>query len=97
MPIAGQIIEGVLWTFIGFLLIRLTFDYVQMFARAWQPRGVLLVLLEIVYTVTDPPLRALRRVIKPVRIGSFSLDLSFLLVLIAAIVLRAINIEIWRS
>jgi len=53
-----------------------------MFARSWRPSGPLLVVAELIYTVTDPPLRALRRVIPPLRIGQVSLDLSFLVLFI---------------
>ena len=63
----------------------------QVFARSWSPRGVLLVTLEGVYSTTDPPIKALRRVIPPLRIGSVALDLSFLIVMIAAYVLLRIN------
>ncbi len=91
MSLAGQIIEGVLWTFIGLLWIRFIVDWVQVFARSWEPRGLLLVLLEIVYSVTDPPINALRRVVKPLRIGNFALDLSFILVMILAYVALAVN------
>ena len=52
---------------------------------------MLLVLLEVVYSVTDPPIKALRRVIPPLRIGSVALDLSFLIVLVAAYVLLRVN------
>ena len=54
------------------------------FARQWQPRGPLLVALEGVYSATDPPIVALRRVVPPLRIGSVALDLSFLLVMVGA-------------
>ena len=94
MSLAGQIIEAVLWTFIGLLWIRFIVDWVQIFARAWEPRGVLLVLLEIVYSITDPPIKALGRVIKPIRIGNFALDLSFILVMILAYVALVVNRQI---
>ena len=97
MSLAGQIIEGVLWTFIGLLWIRFIVDWVQIFARAWEPRGVLLVILEIVYSITDPPIKALGRVIKPIRIGNFALDLSFILVLILAYVALAVNRSIFLA
>ncbi|KAA1417911.1 YggT family protein [Nocardioides humilatus] len=97
MPIAGLIIDGVLWTFIGFLWVRFITDWVQVFARSWEPRGVVLLVLEFAYTITDPPINALRRVIKPIRIGNFALDLSFLLVLIAAYVALAVNRSIWPA
>jgi YggT family protein len=69
--------------FVIAMLVRLVFEWVQMFAREWRPRGVALLLAEAVYTVTDPPLKFLRRFIRPVRLGGFALDLSFLLLMIA--------------
>jgi YggT family protein len=95
MPITGQIIQGVLWFFIAMLWVRFVVDWVQVFARSWSPRGVLLVGLEVVYSGTDPPIKALRKVIPPLRIGNFALDLSFLLVLVIAYVLLYINTRIW--
>nr|WP_174257311.1 YggT family protein [Phytoactinopolyspora alkaliphila] len=71
-----------LWLFFIALLVRLVADWIQVFAREWQPKGPLLVVLEAVYTVTDPPLRALRRVIPPLRIGSVALDLAFIVLII---------------
>ena len=95
MKLAGGLIEGLLWFFIALLWIRFVVDWVQVFARSWTPRGVLLLALEVVYSITDPPIKALRRVIPPLRIGSISLDLSFLIVIIAAYVLLRINREIF--
>jgi YggT family protein len=81
--VVGDVIELVLWLFFILLIVRLVLDYVQMFARSWRPTGFLLVVAEVVYTITDPPLRALRRVIPPLRLGSVALDLSFLVLIIA--------------
>ncbi len=91
MQIVGPIIHVLLWIFIALLWIRFIVDWVQVFARSWSPRGLLLVILEVVYSVTDPPIKALRRVIPPLRIGNFALDLSFLIVLVAAYVLLRVN------
>ena len=55
------------------------------------PEGALLVALEGVYSVTDPPIKALRRVIPPLRIGNFALDLSMLLVFVGAYILLRVN------
>jgi YggT family protein len=90
MYVIGQVLHGLLWLFIVFLWIRFVFDWVQVFARSWSPRGVLLVGLEVVYSVTDPPIKALRRVIPPLRIGNFALDLSFILVLVVAYILLSL-------
>ena len=73
------VVRLVLYLYLVLLLIRLVLEWIQVFARDWRPRGVVLVLAEGVYTATDPPLRALRKVIPPLRIGSVQLDLSFLL------------------
>ncbi|WP_246081798.1 YggT family protein [Nocardioides litoris] len=85
--IAAQILYGLILLFIGCMWVRFIVDWVQVFARSWSPRGVLLVVLEAVYSVTDPPIKALRKVIPPLRLGNFALDLSFLIVFIGAYVL----------
>ena len=95
MRVAGGLIEGLLWFFIALLWIRFVVDWVQIFARQWTPHGVLLVVLEVIYSITDPPIKALRRVIPPLRIGSISLDLSFLIVMIGAYVLLQVNRQIF--
>ena len=84
MVIIGSILWYALFIFIGLLWVRFIVDWVQVFARRWEPHGPLLVALEGVYSATDPPIMALRRVIPPLRIGSVALDLSFLLVMVAA-------------
>ena len=91
MHVVGQVIEGVLWTFIALMMVRFVVDWVMVFARSWSPSGPLLVLLEIVYSITDPPIKALRRLIPPLRIGSIALDLGFILVLVIAYVLLSVN------
>ena len=86
------------WEFVYFLLLvflilliaRLVFDYVMMFARSWRPSGVVAVGLEVVYSITDPPLKALRRVIPPLRLGNFSVDLGFMVLLFAVYILMAV-------
>ncbi len=91
MYAVGQVIHFLLWFFIVLLWVRFIVDWVQVFARSWTPSGPLLVVLELVYSATDPPIKALRRVIPPLRIGSIALDLSFLIVLVAAYVLLRVN------
>ena len=98
MQVVGQILYVAVWIFIALLWIRFVVDWVQVFARSWSPRGPLLVVLEVVYSGTDPPIKALRRVIPPLRIGNFSLDLSFLIVMVAAyLLLRVIAMTLINS
>ena len=88
--IAAQILYGLILVFIGCMWIRFIVDWVQVFARSWAPSGLLLILLEVVYSVTDPPIKALRRVVPPLRIGSIAVDLSFIIVMIVAWILLQI-------
>lgn len=65
------------------LILRLVFDWVQMFSRYWKPKGVVLVVASAVYAVTDPPMNVLRRLIPPLRLGAVGLDVGFLILVIA--------------
>jgi len=91
LQVFGEILHGILFAFIGCMWVRFIVDWVQVFARSWSPRGVLLVVLEVVYSVTDPPIKALRKVIPPLRLGNFALDLSFLIVFISAYILLSLT------
>jgi YggT family protein len=86
----GQVLYGVLFAFLILLWVRLIIDWVQVFARRWEPRGALLVILEGVYTVTDPPILAVRKIIPPVRLGSVALDLGFLIVMVVTYLLMGV-------
>ena len=72
----------VVFTFFIALIGRFVIDWVQVLARSWRPTGVVLVVAEAVYTVTDPPLRALRKVIPSPNLGGVRLDLSFLVLML---------------
>ncbi len=72
------------------LLIRIVFDVVQSFARAWRPRGVVLLVASSVYTVTDPPLRLLRAKIPPVNLGGIGIDVAFLILFVVVVILKAV-------
>ena len=90
-PVVGSIIHLILWIFLALLFVRFVVDWVQVFARSWTPKGPVLVLLEVVYTVTDPPIMFFRRFIPPLRLGSVSLDLSFMIVIVLCYVLLIVN------
>lgn len=94
MHIVGGIIDLLLFLFLALLFIRLVVDWVQVFARSWSPSGPILVVLEVVYSVTDPPIMFVRRFVPPLRLGSIALDTSFLIVLVAVYLLRYVNARI---
>lgn len=89
--VVGQIIYLILWLFLALLFVRFVVDWVQVFARSWTPKGPVLVLLEVVYSVTDPPIMFFRRFIPPLRLGNVALDLSFMIVLIICYLLLIIT------
>lgn len=90
MSLVADLLYLVVLVFVILLLIRLVLDWVQFFAREWRPRGVALVVAEATYTVTDPPLRALRRILPPLTIGTVRLDLAFLVLMLGCYVLMNI-------
>ncbi|MDO8731747.1 MAG: YggT family protein [Actinomycetota bacterium] len=83
----GQILATILFLYQLVFFARIILDLLQIFARSWRPRGAILVIAEGIYSLTDPPLRFLRRFIPPVRLGGVALDFSFLLLLIVLQVL----------
>ena len=87
MSVVGQILYIALMCFLIVLIFRLVMDYVFQFARSWQPGKAMVVVLEATYTVTDPPLKLLRRFIPPLRLGGVALDLSFFVLMIIVFIL----------
>lgn len=90
MLIVREVLGLLLSIYLYILIGRLIFEWIQVFARDWRPRGVILVVAEAIYTVTDPPLRAIRRVIPPLRLGGVAIDLAFLVLILVVSILRAI-------
>lgn len=95
MTIIGRILYDLLTVAIVVVIARFVVDWVQALARRWQPRGFIAVLCEVIYTVTDPPLRALRRVIPPIRLGGVSLDLSAMVLLLALFIAQAVVVAVF--
>ncbi|GAA2727794.1 YggT family protein [Streptomyces nogalater] len=90
MSVFAQVIYIALMVFLVILIFRLVMDYVFQFARSWQPGKAMVVVLEATYTVTDPPLKLLRRFIPPLRLGGVALDLSFFVLMIIVYILISI-------
>ena len=91
MVIVGQLINLVLQLFLLLLFARFVVDWVQVFARSWTPKGIVLVVLEVVYSVTDPPILFIRRFVPPLRLGAIALDTSFIIVLVSVYLLIQLN------
>ena len=93
MDIVRNVLYYALWVYLLLLIARLIISWIQAFSRDWHPTGVILVIAEVVYTATDPPLRLLRRYIPSVRLGTVALDLSFMvLFLVILVLLQAVQL-----
>ena len=79
----STLLATVLEYFIYLLIARVIVDYIRIFKRDWRPRGIILVVVESIYSITDPPMRLLSRYIPPLRLGGVSLDLSFIVLFMA--------------
>ena len=90
MRLVGEFILFVARVAVVILLSRFIIDWVQLLARSWRPRGVVAVLCEAIYTVTDPPLRAIRSVIPPIRMGGAALDLSPMVLLLGIWIIQRV-------
>ena len=76
----------VLFAFWLLLTARVVVELVRAFAREWRPAGGVAVALESIYTVTDPPVRLVRRLIPMVQIGGVGLDLSIMVLLLVVFI-----------
>ncbi|MDU0347891.1 YggT family protein [Actinomyces sp. MRS3W] len=83
-----SILSSLLNLYVLILLIRVVLDWIQMFSRSWRPTGVVLVLANVVYGLTDPPLRQIRRFVPLVRMGAVGIDLSFLVLWFGIIIVQ---------
>ncbi|HEX5524197.1 MAG TPA: YggT family protein [Pedococcus sp.] len=90
LGVVGSILDFLLYIFFALLIGRLVLDWIQVFARDWRPRGPMLVVAETVYSVTDPPLKALRKVIPPLTLGAIRVDLAFLVLMLGVSILMGV-------
>ena len=90
MSAVAEVLYFALLVFLLFLIFRLVMEYVFLLARSYRPAGFVAVVLELAYSVTDPPLKALRRVLPPLRLGQISIDLGFIVLFIVVRILMSV-------
>jgi YggT family protein len=86
--ILERIIDWLIGAYLSVLFIRMILDWVRILAPRWYPRGIIASLIDVVYRLTEPPLRWLRRYIPPIRMGAIALDVSFIVLYFALVVLQ---------
>ena len=87
----AAILNALILIFVLVLLVRLVLDWIPFFNREWRPSGAGLVAAEVVYTVTDPPIRLFRRFIPPLRVGGIAIDFGFTLTMLLCFILLAVT------
>ncbi|CAN5332705.1 YggT family protein [soil metagenome] len=87
VSVLATIVYFGLLAFLVLMWVRIVFDWVRVLRRGWRPRGVALVVAELSFTVTDPSVRIVRRLVKPIRFGEAALDFSSSIVLLLCLVL----------
>jgi YggT family protein len=83
-----QALYLMLYALILALFARFIMSFVLTTGRRWRPGRGSAAALEVVWSVTDPPLKALRRVIPPLRLGTVSIDLPSILLLLILFLLK---------
>lgn len=91
VQLIASILNLALLLYVFVLLARLIIDWIPFFNREWRPRGAGLVAAEIVYTVTDPPIRLFRRFIPPLRVGAIAIDFGFALTMLLCFILLSVT------
>ncbi|GAA2071644.1 MULTISPECIES: YggT family protein [Microbacterium] len=89
--LVASILNVLLFLYVLVLLARLVLEYIPMFNRSWRPTGAGLVAAELVYTVTDPPIKLFRRFIPPLRVGPVAIDFAFMLTMLLCFILLSVT------
>ena len=88
VSLLASILSSILRLYFLILLVRVVLDWIQVFARQWRPRGSVLVMANLVYALTDPPLRLIRQRVPMARLGGVGIDLSFLVLVFGIWIFR---------
>ena len=84
------VIYFLLFVFWLLLIGRIIVEFIRTFARDWRPTGIVVVILEAIFTVTDPPIKLLRRLIPSINLGGVRLDLSIMVLLFIVFILMQV-------
>lgn len=85
------IVNALLLLYVFVLFGRLILEYIPIFNREWRPKGAWLVIAEMIYTITDPPIKFFRRFIPPLRVGGIAIDFAFALTMLVCFILLAVT------
>jgi YggT family protein len=91
----GLLLLRIIQVYFYVLLARAIFSWLPLLFEDFRPRGWLVVIMEAVYTLTDPPLKALGRFIRPVRLGGMGIDIAFIVLVALLYVVQRVVIAVF--
>lgn len=94
MGLIALILWWALQVFFFAMMGRLIVDLLLSVNPSWRPKGFVLILVELVMTVTDPALKLVKRIIPPIRMGVIQFDLGWTLIVMAIFFLQRIVLSI---
>lgn len=94
MGLVAVVLWWALQVYFYALVARLVVDMVLSVNPGYRPRGLMLVIFEIVLTLTDPPLKLIRKIIKPVRLGAIQLDFGWTILVFAIFFLQRLVLSV---
>ncbi|MBA1834683.1 YggT family protein [Corynebacterium sp. zg912] len=90
MALFGAILYALVGLYSLLVIVRIIIEMVQAFSKQFDPPHWFIMVAEPVFRVTDPPVKALRRLIPPLRLGGsgVGLDVSVIVVFFVLMVLQ---------
>lgn len=90
MALFGAILYALVGLYSLLVIVRIIIEMVQSFSKQFDPPHWFIMVAEPVFRVTDPPVKALRRLIPPLRLGGsgVGLDVSVIVVFFVLMVLQ---------
>lgn len=90
MGLIALVLYWLLEAYFFVLIGRFIIDLVLSLNGTWRPKGLLVILVESIYTVTDPPLKAIRRFVPALRLGPVQIDLAWTVLFIAVVFIQGL-------
>lgn len=95
MSMLGAILYALVRLYTLIVIVRLIIEMIQSFSQQFDPPRWFMVVAEFFFVVTDPPIKALRRIIPPIRMGGVALDVSVIVLFLVLMILSVVIVAIF--
>ncbi len=91
MALFGAILYTVVGLYSLLVIIRIIIEMIQAFSKQFDPPHWFIMVAEPIFRVTDPPVKALRRLIPPLRLGGgVGLDVSVIVLFLGLAIIQGL-------